>query len=333
MCTETIVDCTCLTDHRAHAHLHEIKTPLTIREAEDASQKHMERLKASGESSPSTVEELVAGEFDGESSRPLDIQKIARQIQRTNRTLHDDVLATISGPQEEKLALAAVHLWRAKMHVRLSHLYTEKSWDSRKLPRKFFLKYRGFGPSHQRSDLVEFRKLYLRCALSNAERATDLAPFSFECVMLKSCILCLLVGLGGYMSDSCCEKALSTCRRAMTLHRMPEFPDDREMQILYSSKQHGKIEQITSSSRSDARMSSLWNMAIFAAHTVAKKRGGWDHDTLWADRQNTSVVSSGSQVTLVDKPMDELVEWNMWESNWLGVNDDSTLQDVLDNSL
>ena len=297
----------------------------------------MERLKALVESSPSTVEELVAGEFDGDSSRPLDIQKIARRIQRTNRTLHDDILATISGPQEEKLALAAVHLWRAKMHVRLSHLYTEKSWDSKKLPRKFFLKYRGFGPSHQRSDLVEFRKLYLRCALSNAERATDLAPFSFECVMLKSCILCLLVGFGGYMSDSYCEKALSTCRRAMTLHRMPEFPDDRERHILYSSSHSGEAEQMTNSSRSDARMTSLWNMAIFAAHTVAKKRGSWDHDTIWADRQNVSCVGSGSRATATDErplnSVNELVEWNMWESNWLGVNDESsTWQDVLGNS-
>jgi len=298
-----------------------------------------ERSVERSQASPLAVEELVAGEFDDTCTRSSDIGTIARRIQRTNQTLHDDILQTISGPLEEKLALAAVHLWRARMHVRLSQLYTEKSWDSRKLPRKFFLKYRGFGPTHQRSDLVEFRKLYLRCALPNADRATDLAPFSFECVMLKSCILCLLVGFGGYMSDCYCEKALAACRRAMTLHRMPEFPNDREQLILYNCSAQAGVEksvlgeglQTRTSSQSEARMSSLWNMAIFAAHTVAKMRGGWDEDTIWADRQGLGATAETSTMcdSVRQKSLVELVEWNMWESNWIGVNDDGSLHDVL----
>jgi hypothetical protein len=162
------------------------------------------------------VEELVSSESEGDNVRSVDIQAIARRVQRANRTLSAETAATISGEQEEKLALAAVHLWRAKMHVRLSNLYSEKAWDSKKFPRKFYLKYRGFGPTHQRSDLVEFRKLYLRCALSSSERAVELAPFSYECVMLKACILCLLISFGGYSNVAAPHAA--NCRQQRKSH-------------------------------------------------------------------------------------------------------------------
>jgi len=278
------------------------------------------------------VEELVSSESEGDNVRSVDIQAIARRVQRANRTLSAETAATISGEQEEKLALAAVHLWRAKMHVRLSNLYSEKAWDSKKFPRKFYLKYRGFRPTHQRSDLVEFRKLYLRCALSSSERAVELAPFSYECVMLKACILCLLISFGGYMRDIYCEKALTSCRRAMSLHRMPQIADNRERAILYNSTQDRTSAQATESRRSDARMASLWNMAIFAAHTVATKRGSWDADTLWADRQNSLGSGTSCELPSGDLPtssLEELVSWNMWGNNWTGLGENSTLQDVL----
>ena len=77
---------------------------------------------------------------------------------------------------DEQLRIAAVHHWRARMHVKLSHQYTSAVWDSMPLPRKFFTKHRGFGPTHTQSDLPLFRKMFLRCAFSSAERAVELAP-------------------------------------------------------------------------------------------------------------------------------------------------------------
>jgi hypothetical protein len=64
----------------------------------------------------------------------------------------------------------AVHHFRARMHVQLAQLYQEAAWDDMKLPRKFYIKYRGFGPTHGRSDLPAFRNLYLRSALASAVR-------------------------------------------------------------------------------------------------------------------------------------------------------------------
>jgi len=273
-----------------------------------------------------SVEEILRSESDG-SGRAVDIQDIARRVQTSSRKLSDDVAATISGEVEEKLVLAAVHHWRAKMHVRISQLYSEKAWDRKKLPRKFFIKYRGFGPNHQRSDLGDFRKLYLRCALSNAERAVELAPFSYECVMLKSCILCLLIGFGGYMCDTFCESALTSCRKAMSLHRLPQIADDRERTILYNSFQDRVSSNSRDSGRSDARMTSLWNMAMFAATLVAKKRGRWDSDTVWADREPSSFGAPPDND--LSNSLEELVAWNMWSNEWSGLGENSALQDVL----
>lgn len=279
------------------------------------------------------VEELILSQSTGENSRLVDIQAISRRVQRIKRIVRADIASTICGEQEERLAQAALHLWRAKMHVQLSNLYSEKSWDEMKFPRKYFLKYRGFGPMHQRSDLVHFRKLFLQCALPSAERACDLAPFSYECVMLKACILCLLIGFGGYMSEAHCEKALMTCRRAMTLHRMPQIADNRERAILYNSAQDRTSADASVGARSDTCMGSLWDMATFAAHVVAEKRGGWDADTLWADRHTTAstVDASGRKCSMNQLPMDsleELVAWNMWGSKWTGLEDKDALSDI-----
>ena len=49
-------------------------------------------------------------------------------------------------------------------------------WDGMRLPRKFFLKYRGFGPSHGRDDLAGFRALFLRAALASASRWVERLP-------------------------------------------------------------------------------------------------------------------------------------------------------------
>jgi hypothetical protein len=113
---------------------------------------------------------------------------------------------------------------------------------------------------------------------------------------------------------------------------MPQFADDRERAILYNSTQDRESAQATEMRRSDARMASLWNMAIFAAHTVATKRGAWDADTLWADRQNSLDSGTPDASPATDLPtnsLEELVSWNMWGDNWKGMGENSTLQDVL----
>ena len=119
----------------------------------------------------------------------------------------------------ESLRVAAVHHWRARMMVKLSHLYAEQVWDRMPLPRKFFIKHRGFGPSHGRDDLPSFRRLFLRCALASADRACELAPFSVECATLRACVLSLLTTVGGAerATDSQLARACAACRTAVRL--------------------------------------------------------------------------------------------------------------------
>jgi hypothetical protein len=62
------------------------------------------------------------------------------------------------------------------MHFQLAQLYQEATWDAMKLPRKFYIKYRGFGPTHGRHDLPAFRNLFLRAALACAVRCAPRPP-------------------------------------------------------------------------------------------------------------------------------------------------------------
>ena len=138
--------------------------------------------------------------------RPEGVYALSRAVQRARgsrprRLDRSHSQGYVQGPSEllaevECLRAAAVHHWRARMMVQLSHLYTEGVWDAMKMPRKFFIKHRGFGPTHGRADLPSFRRLFLRCALGSAERATQVAPFSVECATLHACILSLLTTLG-----------------------------------------------------------------------------------------------------------------------------------------
>ena len=72
--------------------------------------------------------------------------------------------------------LQAVHHFRARMHFQMAQQYREVVWDSMKLPRKFFIKWRGFGPTHGRDDLPAFREPFLRASLACASRFSSLRP-------------------------------------------------------------------------------------------------------------------------------------------------------------
>ncbi|KAK3272508.1 hypothetical protein CYMTET_19200 [Cymbomonas tetramitiformis] len=90
---------------------------------------------------------------------------------------------------DKGLQLAAPHHFRGRMHLQLAQEYREAVWDKMKHPRKFYIKWRGFGPSDNRHSLPSFREIFLRLALASASRAVDLAPESVECGFLKACVL------------------------------------------------------------------------------------------------------------------------------------------------
>ena len=75
---------------------------------------------------------------------------------------------------------------RARMMVKLSHLYLEKC-GTPSLPRKFS-SASGLRPPHGRQ--ICLPRAVLRCALSSAERAMEVAPFSVECPRPRASSAC-----------------------------------------------------------------------------------------------------------------------------------------------
>ena len=180
----------------------------------------------------------AAGSSRGKRTRPAGTYAVSRAVQRAAAKRSRPAPAPAPAPDPaslyvgafsqapsearaelESLRVAAVHHWRARMMVKLSHLYAEQVWDRMPLPRKFFIKHRGFGPSHGRDDLPSFRRLFLRCALASADRACELAPFSVECATLRACVLSLLTTVGGAerATDSQLARACAACRTAVRL--------------------------------------------------------------------------------------------------------------------
>jgi hypothetical protein len=76
------------------------------------------------------------------------------------------------------------------MMVKLSHLYTEPVWDAMRLPRKFFIQHRGFGPTHTRGDLPSFRKLFLRWGGAGKPYGVHVKTFSYSYGILKFTYTC-----------------------------------------------------------------------------------------------------------------------------------------------
>ena len=244
------------------------------------------------------------------------------------------------------------------MMVKLSHLYAEQVWDRMPLPRKFFIKHRGFGPSHGRDDLPSFRRLFLRCALASADRACELAPFSVECATLRACVLSLLTTVGGAerATDSQLARACAACRTAVRLgDARGAATGHLETVVLHAlggdgdGDGDGDDADVVDEEYGRRRGASLRSMAAFAAHALAERRGGWDHETAWArelewgdggdDDAGEDRVGAAIETPTVDgvrdvargiaavnvanetkedegEAEDEVAaaEWNMWES-------------------
>jgi hypothetical protein len=187
------------------------------------------------------------------------------------------------------------------MMVKLSSLYADAAWDAQEKPRKFFIKHRGFGPTHGRGDLPTHRRMFLRCALASAERAFELASSSFECATLRACILSLINAEDGPdAADAALSRACAACRHAIRLHERWVGDASREtfeVSVLHSpgggsdaghgvgsgdpSSAHRAPPPAGASGSAARRIESLRSMATYAAHVLADRRGGWDFETSW----------------------------------------------------
>lgn len=254
----------------------------------------------------------------GRRARPAGTYAVSRAVQRatpSNLTAVSSASSSASASASSaslraSVSLAAVHHWRARMMVKLSRLYADRAWDALPLPRKFFIKHRGFGPSHGRADLPSFRAMFLRCALASAERAAELAPASVECATLRACVLVLVVAettdprraTDAHLARACagCRHAIRVAERAdpaavaaeracLILGR--EAPRDRPGPVRGSPEISGDVDDANDADADldafflvsgERRARSLRSMGAFAAHALAERRGGWDHETSWA---------------------------------------------------
>ena len=250
--------------------------------------------------------------------KPAGTYEVSRAVQRAapaSTSARPSAPPPHADADAEGLRRAAVHHWRARMMVKLSSLYSDSAWDAQEKPRKFFIKHRGFGPTHGRGDLPHHRRMFLRCALASAERASELAPSSLECATLRACILSLVIAdAGASRDDSCADggagpadaqlsRACAACRHAMRLHERwlgdgsdaAAAREDFEIGILHAPGERpgeggAEREAPTVSDGGGARtepghrarrIESLRSMAAYAAHALADRRGGWDFETSW----------------------------------------------------
>ena len=234
--------------------------------------------------------------------KPSGTYEVSRAVQRAAPPASTSAPSSLANDDDaEGLRRAAVHHWRARMMVKLSSLYADAAWDAQEKPRKFFIKHRGFGPTHGRGDLPHHRRMFLRCALASAERASELAPSSLECATLRACILSLANAEDGAdAADAALSRACAACRHAIRLHERWAGDASREtfeVSVLHSpgggsdaghgvgsgapSSAHQAPPPAGASGSAARRIESLRSMATYAAHVLADRRGGWDFETSW----------------------------------------------------
>jgi hypothetical protein len=220
--------------------------------------------------------------------------------------------------------------------VKLSSLYADAAWDAQEKPRKFFIKHRGFGPSHGRGDLPTHRRMFLRCALASAERASELAPSSFECATLRACILSLAnAEAGDAATDAALSRACAACRHAVRLHERWAGDASREtfeVSVLHSpggsdglglggsgsdtlsNAERKKLQKETppagASGSTARRIESLRSMAVYAAHVLADRRGGWDFAAVVLDDEDEDEDGDDDDADEEDAGGG----WDMWQS-------------------
>ena len=284
--------------------------------------------------------------------KPTGMYKVSRAVQRAAPS----TMSTVSVDEDDAdgLRRAAVHHWRARMMVKLSSLYSDAAWEAQEKPRKFFIKHRGFGPSHGKNDLPSHRRMFLRCALASAERASELAPTSAECVTLTASILNLANAEDGAgVADAALKRACAACRDAVQLHEW--WSDDLqrgafEVAILHSpgaaaaaaaaasDEQNLRNADEMSKNVADAplggcgspakRVESLKAMALYAARILAERRREWDDETQWVKESGdglsgveNSLDTAEDTLAAVDLGADNEDDentsdtgWNMWQS-------------------
>ena len=294
--------------------------------------------------------------------KPSGTYEVSRAVQRAAPPASTSAPSSLANDDAEGLRRAAVHHWRARMMVKLSSLYADAAWDAQEKPRKFFIKHRGFGPSHGRGDLPTHRRMFLRCALASAERASELAPSSFECATLRACILSLAnAEAGDSATDAALSRACAACRHAVRLHERWAGDASREtfeVSVLHSpggsdglglggsgsdtlsNAERKKLQKETppagASGSTARRIESLRSMAVYAAHVLADRRGGWDFETSWVretgdewiDEEAEKAAKRVAAVVLDDEDEDEGEDedddeddeedagggWDMWQS-------------------
>ncbi len=245
---------------------------------------------------------VAVGGSSVKAPKPAGTYEVSRAVQRAapaSTSARPSAPPPHADADAESLRRAAVHHWRARMMVKLSSLYSDSAWDAQEKPRKFFIKHRGFGPTHGRGDLPHHRRMFLRCALASAERASELAPSSLECATLRACILSLANAEDGAdAADAALSRACAACRHAMRLHERWAGDASREtfeVSVLHSPGGSDAGHGVGSGDPSPApapppagasgsvtrRIESLRSMAAYAAHALADRRGGWDFETSW----------------------------------------------------
>jgi hypothetical protein len=196
--------------------------------------------------------------------------------------------------------------------------------------------------------------------LASAERASELAPSSFECATLRACILSLAnAEAGDAATDAALSRACAACRHAVRLHERWAGDASREtfeVSVLHSpggsdglglggsgsdtlsNAERKKLQKETppagASGSTARRIESLRSMAVYAAHVLADRRGGWDFETSWVretgdewiDEEAEKAAKRVAAVVLDDEDEDEDGDdddadeedagggWDMWQS-------------------
>jgi hypothetical protein len=156
------------------------------------------------------IEEAVAAQATASEVRaPLPFAKTILAVQR--------LIKATTETQEcaDGFSLAAVHHLRARSLLAMSEEFCCSAWlRAGKHPRKFFSRHRGLAACDSLEALPGYRSLYLRAALSSAERALELAPTSLECCTLLACCYWALTENGSSGGDwaqllrAACERGL-----------------------------------------------------------------------------------------------------------------------------
>ena len=205
---------------------------------------------------------------ESERGAKIDIALLVRKVLKVNCDVDDD-LGQRKEQQKQRL-LIQTHLWRANVFTRIAKLYTTNVWNCQGNPRKFFLKYRGFGISDNESNLISYFRNYLTIGLSSCQRAIDMLinrrkeeeeegnnyeKYYYNCIKLKCTILCSLCACSLYDEKKKCQECLECLLLLQTLEEQNNDNNNNDKESMNHTKK----------------------MIIHISHAVAEKNGSWDN--------------------------------------------------------